>query len=179
MLREARVRVGRAREDVANALSLLEPYLRQDNDDEMTSTSTEQRGLPLKELNKLLTTSPAIRALEEDAVVIDALTSKSAPLNDTEKRAWSSVNAEEWLTQSSTTTLPLTKRPNDFLCAVFSCYNDPRAPPSTEMLLTLRLAKDGVKMGLRNDARITAVGLTASLTDVLEKMDDYLAVVDG
>ena len=179
MLREARARVGRAREDVANALSLLEPYLRQE-DDEMTSPSISGDGrLPLKELNKLLTTSPAIRALEEDAVVIDALTSKSAPLDDTEKRAWSSVNAEEWLTQSSTTTLPLTKRPNDFLCAVFSCYNDPRAPPSTEMLLTLRLAKDGVKMGLRNDARITAVGLTASLTDVLEKMDDYLAFVDG
>ena len=179
MLREARARVGRAREDVANALSLLEPYLRQE-DNEMTSPSTSGDGrLPLKELNKLLTTSPAIRALEEDAVVIDALTSKSAPLDDTEKRAWSSVNADEWLTQSSTTTLPLTKRPNDFLCAVFSCYNDPRAPPSTEMLLTLRLAKDGVKMGLRNDARITAVGLTASLTDVLEKMDDYLAVVDG
>lgn len=182
MLREARARVGRAREDVASALSLLEPYLRQEEDDDETMTSTfteQQRGLPLKELNKLLTTSPAIRALEEDAVVIDALTSKSVPLNDTEKRAWSSVNAEEWLTQSSTTTLPMTRRPNDFLCAVFSCYNDPRAPPSTEMLLTLRLAKDGVKMGLRNDARITAVGLTASLTDVLEKMDDYLAVVDG
>ena len=54
-----------------------------------------------------------------------------------------------------------------------------RHPWLVEMLLTLRLAKDGVKMGLRNDARITAVGLTASLTDVLEKMDDYLAVVDG
>jgi hypothetical protein len=34
-------------------------------------------------------------------------------------------------------------------------------------------------MGLRNDARITAGGLTASLTDVLEKMDDYLSLVDG
>ena len=182
MLREARARVGRAREDVAKALKLLEPYVRDDDDDDdatsSSSSSEERRTLPLKELNALLATSPAIRALEEDAVVIDALTSKAAPLDDVEKRAWNSVNAEEWLTQSSTTTLPA-KRPNDFLCAVFSCYNDPRAPPSTEMLLTLRLAKDGVKMGLRNDARITAGGLTASLTDVLEKMDDYLSLVDG
>ena len=177
MLREARARVGRAREDVAKALKLLEPYVRDDDDDD-DATSSSSRTLPLKELNALLATSPAIRALEEDAVVIDALTSKAAPLDDVEKRAWNSVNAEEWLTQSSTTTLPA-KRPNDFLCAVFSCYNDPRAPPSTEMLLTLRLAKDGVKMGLRNDARITAGGLTASLTDVLEKMDDYLSLVDG
>ena len=177
MLREARARVGRAREDVANALKLLEPYLRDDDDDD-DATSSSSRTLPLKELNALLATSPAIRALEEDAVVIDALTSKAAPLDDVEKRAWNSVNAEEWLTQSSTTTLPA-KRPNDFLCAVFSCYNDPRAPPSTEMLLTLRLARDGVKMGLRNDARITAGGLTASLTDVLEKMDDYLSLVGG
>ena len=182
MLREARARVGRAREDVAKALKLLEPYVRDDDDDDdatsSSSSSSERRTLPLKELNALLATSPAIRALEEDAVVIDALTSKAAPLDDVEKRAWNSVNAEEWLTQSSTTTLPA-KRPNDFLCAVFSCYNDPRAPPSTEMLLTLRLAKDGVKMGLRNDARITPGGLTASLTDVLEKMDDYLSLVDG
>ena len=177
MLREARARVGRAREDVAKALKLLEPYVRDDDDDD-DATSSSSRTLPLKELNALLATSPAIRALEEDAVVIDALTSKAAPLDDVEKRAWNSVNAEEWLTQSSTTTLPA-KRPNDFLCAVFSCYNDPRAPPSTEMLLTLRLAKDGVKMGLRNDARITPGGLTASLTDVLEKMDDYLSLVDG
>ena len=177
MLREARARVGRAREDVAKALKLLEPYVRDDDDDD-DATSSSSRTLPLKELNALLATSPAIRALEEDAVVIDALTSKAAPLDDVEKRAWNSVNAEEWLTQSSTTTLPA-KRPNDFLCAVFSCYNDPRAPPSTEMLLTLRLARDGVKMGLRNDARITAGGLTASLTDVLEKMDDYLSLVDG
>ena len=177
MLREARARVGRAREDVAKALELLEPYLRDDDDDD-DATSSSSRTLPLKELNALLATSPAIRALEEDAVVIDALTSKAAPLDDVEKRAWNSVNAEEWLTQSSTTTLPA-KRPNDFLCAVFSCYNDPRAPPSTEMLLTLRLARDGVKMGLRNDARITAGGLTASLTDVLEKMDDYLSLVGG
>ena len=177
MLREARARVGRAREDVAKALKLLEPYVRDDDDDD-DATPSLSRTLPLKELNALLATSPAIRALEEDAVVIDALTSKAAPLDDVEKRAWNSVNAEEWLTQSSTTTLPA-KRPNDFLCAVFSCYNDPRAPPSTEMLLTLRLAKDGVKMGLRNDARITAGGLTASLTDVLEKMDDYLSLVDG
>ena len=43
-----------------------------------------------------------------------------------------------------TTTLPMAKRPNDFLCAVFSCYNDPRAPPSTDALLSLRLTRDGV-----------------------------------
>ena len=46
----------------------------------------------------------------------------------------------------------MAKRPNDFLCAVFSCYNDPRAPPSTDALLSLRLTRDGVRMGARGDS---------------------------
>jgi hypothetical protein len=47
--------------------------------------------------------------------------------------------------------------------AVFSCFNDPRAPPSTDLLLSLRLLGDGVSMGLRGDARINSEGLGFSV----------------
>jgi hypothetical protein len=107
-------------------------------------------------------------------VALDAV-AKARPLEDWEREAWRGVREDEWLTQSQTTTLPMAKRPNDFLCFVFSCYNDPRAPASTEVLLTMRLAKDGVAMGQRGDKRITDLGLAASLDDVLEKLDAYLA----
>lgn len=36
---------------------------------------------------------------------------------------------------------------NDFLCFVFLCYNDFRVSVSMEVLLTMRLVKDGVAMG--------------------------------
>jgi hypothetical protein len=48
------------------------------------------------------------------------------------------------------------------------CLADPRAPPSTDVLLSLRLLGDGVAMGLRGDDRITSEGLTLSVEDVSE-----------
>ena len=71
------------------------------------------------------------------------------------------------------------ERTNDFLCFVFSCFNDPRAPPSTDALLSLRLLTDGVAMGLRGDERITAEGLTLSVQDVREKLAAYADVVEA
>ena len=65
------------------------------------------------------------------------------------------------------------------LCFVFSCFNDPRAPPSTDALLSLRLLTDGVAMGLRGDERITAEGLTLSVQDVREKLAAYADVVEA
>ena len=131
---------------------------------------------PLREIASLLNTD-AVKRLEKNAVVIDAAVVRE-PLAEEERLAWRDVRDEEWLTTRSTTTLPMAKRPNDFLCAVFSCYNDPRAPPSTDALLSLRLTRDGVRMGARGDSRITAVGLAASLDDALEKLDALLALVD-
>ena len=131
---------------------------------------------PLREIASLLNTD-AVKRLEKNAVVIDAAVVRE-PLAEEERLAWRDVRDEEWLTTRSTTTLPMAKRPNDFLCDVFSCYNDPRAPPSTDALLSLRLTRDGVRMGARGDSRITAVGLAASLDDALEKLDALLALVD-
>ena len=34
------------------------------------------------------------------------------------------------------------ERPNEFLCFLFSCFNDPTAPPSTDILLSLKLLED-------------------------------------
>ena len=132
--------------------------------------------VPLPEISSLLN-ADAVKRLEKNAVVIDAAVVRE-PLAEEERLAWRDVRDEEWLTTRSTTTLPMAKRPNDFLCAVFSCYNDPRAPPSTDALLSLRLTRDGVRMGARGDSRITAVGLAASLDDALEKLDALLALVD-
>lgn len=56
---------------------------------------------------------------------------------------------------------------------------DPRAPASTDVLLSLKLFGDGVSMGLRGDKRITAEGLTLSADDVVEKLNAYLDVVEA
>lgn len=159
--REARARVAEARATLDASL--------EDED------AANANAPPLREIASLLN-DDAVKRLEANAIVIDAAVA-SAPLTEEERLAWRGVRDDEWLTTRSTTRLPA-KRPNDFLCAVFSCYNDPRAPPSTDALLSLRLTKDGVRMGLRGDSRITAVGLAASLDDVLEKLDALLALVD-
>jgi hypothetical protein len=169
--RAAREEVRAAREDVATARAALGDV---DADaDASADAPSVSKPLPLKEIAAALNTS-AVKNLERNAVALDAV-AKARPLEDWEREAWRGVREDEWLTQSQTTTLPMAKRPNDFLCFVFSCYNDPRAPASTEVLLTMRLAKDGVAMGQRGDKRITDLGLAASLDDVLEKLDAYLA----
>lgn len=71
------------------------------------------------------------------------------------------------------------ERPNEFLCFLFSCFNDPTAPPSTDMLLSLKLLEDWVDMGLRGDARINAEGLMYSVSDVSDKLEGYLAFLEG
>ena len=46
------------------------------------------------------------------------------------------------------------------------------------MILSLKLLSDGVDMGLRGDARISAEGLILSLDDALEKVNSYLELVN-
>ena len=46
-------------------------------------------------------------------------------------------------------------------------------------MLSLRLLRDCVAMGLRWDERITAEGLMLSVEDAQEKLDAFIAVVDG
>jgi hypothetical protein len=47
------------------------------------------------------------------------------------------------------------------------------------MLLSLKLLEDGVDMGLRGDARINAEGLMYSVSDVSDKLEGYLAFLEG
>ena len=134
---------------------------------------------PLREMKKRLS-SGAIADLPAAATRLDRFI--DAPdLEDWEQAVWSSVSEE---TRGSRDIGSITgkrlgnvERTNDFLCFVFSCFNDPRAPPSTDALLSLRLLTDGVAMGLRGDNRVTAEGLTYSVEDVREKLDAYVDVV--
>ena len=134
---------------------------------------------PLREMKKRLS-SGAIADLPAAATRLDRFI--DAPdLEDWEQAVWSSVSEE---TRGSRDIDSVTgkrlgnvERTNDFLCFVFSCFNDPRAPPSTDALLSLRLLNDGVAMGLRGDDRVTAEGLTYSVEDVREKLDAYVDVV--
>lgn len=136
---------------------------------------------PLKDLKKRLS-SGAVADLPAAAVRLDRFI--DAPeLEDWEEAVWTSVSEE---TRGSRDIQGVTgrrlgnvERTNDFLCFVFSCFNDPRAPPSTDALLSLRLLSDGVAMGLRGDERITAEGLTFSVQDVREKLAAYTDVVEA
>lgn len=135
---------------------------------------------PLREMRKRLA-SGALSDLPAAATRLDRFI--DAPdLQDWEQVVWSSVSEE---TRGSRDTNAETgkrlggvERTNDFLCFVFSCFNDPRAPPSTDALLSLRLLSDGIGMGLRGDTRITSQGLTYSVQDVREKLNAYVALVE-
>ena len=119
--------------------------------------------------------------LSDAALELDSLID-STPLEDWETTAWTSVLEEtqgsNYRNIDSRWRIPGVKRTNAWLCLVFSCFNDPRAPPSTDMILSLKLLSDGVDMGLRGDARISAEGLILSLDDALEKVNSYLELVN-
>ena len=136
--------------------------------------------LPLRDLKRRLGAG-ALADFPAAATRLDRFI--DAPeLQDWEEAVWTSVSEE---TRGSRDIDAVTgkrlrgvERTNDFLCFVFSCFNDPRAPASTDVLLSLKLLGDGVQMGLRGDERITAEGLTLSVQDVREKLDAFLDVVE-
>ena len=136
--------------------------------------------LPLKDMKRRITFGP-LSQLSDAALKLDSLID-STPLEDWETTAWTSVIEEtqgsNYRNRDSRWRIPGVKRTNAFLCLVFSCFNDPRAPPSTDMILSLKLLSDGVDMGLRGDARISAEGLILSLDDALEKVNSYLELVN-
>mmetsp|Transcript_1321 Transcript_1321/g.5403 ORF Transcript_1321/g.5403 Transcript_1321/m.5403 type:complete len:97 (-) Transcript_1321:109-399(-) len=66
------------------------------------------------------------------------------------------------------------ERPNEIVCNVFSCMDDPRAPASTDLLLSYKMLEQGAGMGARGDKRVTAAGLLSNVVDVGMKFDDYL-----
>lgn len=146
----------------------------------LKTSSTIGTSLPLKELKSRLTAG-SLSELPDVVLKLDRLID-STPLEDWETTAWTSVLEEtqgsNFRNRSPRWHIPGVERTNDFLCAVFSCFNDPRAPPSTDMMLSLKLLSEGVNMGLRGDPRISAEGLILSLDDVLEKVNAYVNLVD-
>jgi len=64
-------------------------------------------------------------------------------------------------------------------CLSFECAYDGRAPPSESLLGCLRNFEDGLALGMKGNARITAVGLGGNADDMLEKLDSYLSQVQG
>ena len=145
----------------------------------LKTSSTIGTSLPLKELKSRLTAG-SLSELPDVVLKLDRLID-STPLEDWETTAWTSVLEETQGSNFRNRTgwnIPGVERTNDFLCAVFSCFNDPRAPPSTDMMLSLKLLSEGVNMGLRGDSRISAEGLILSLDDVLEKVNAYVDLVD-
>ena len=146
----------------------------------LKTSSTIGTSLPLKELKSRLTAG-SLSELPDVVLKLDRLID-STPLEDWETTAWTSVLEEtqgsNFRNRSPRWHIPGVERTNAFVCLVFSCFNDPRAPPSTDMMLSLKLLSDGVNMGLRGDPRISAEGLILSLDDVLEKVNAYVNLVD-
>ena len=64
--------------------------------------------------------------------------------------------------------------PDDPLCLVYSCVNDPRAPPSIDVLYALKLLDEG----LATDG-VTATGLLANAEDAADKLRAYVRLVDA
>ena len=136
---------------------------------------------PLQDLKLRLRSKPLLD-LTSAAQKIDKYID-IVPLDNWEEVIWMSMEDDRYGYRSdrkmSARRLPGIERPNDFLCFLFSCFNDPRAPPSTNMLLSLKLLEDGVDMGIRGDRRINAEGLSSSVSDVKEKLEAYLTFLES
>ena len=62
--------------------------------------------------------------------------------------------------------------PDDPLCLIYSCVNDPRAPPSIDVLYALKLLDEGLAT-----AGVTAPGLAGNCQDAADKLSVYRALV--
>jgi len=68
--------------------------------------------------------------------------------------------------------------PNEFLCAVFSCFNDPRQGAAVDARLSFKMLEDGLAMAERGDPRVTADGLSQNVADVREKLSLLSATLE-
>ncbi|QDZ18085.1 hypothetical protein HOP50_01g05890 [Chloropicon primus] len=66
--------------------------------------------------------------------------------------------------------------PNDFVCAILSCINDPRTVPSTDVVLTKKMLDEGLGMGSVADPRITSEGILGNIDDLSEKLTSYVTL---
>mmetsp|Transcript_5402 Transcript_5402/g.9711 ORF Transcript_5402/g.9711 Transcript_5402/m.9711 type:complete len:402 (-) Transcript_5402:160-1365(-) len=63
--------------------------------------------------------------------------------------------------------------PDDRLCLIYSCVNDPNAPPSINALYALKLLHVGLGFGADGNEKVTPQGLLYNVDDALEKIADY------
>jgi hypothetical protein len=68
--------------------------------------------------------------------------------------------------------VPNFDNPDDPLCLIYSCVNDPRAPPSIDTLYALKLLDEGFAT-----KGVTARGLSGNCRDAAEKLRAYQNVV--
>jgi hypothetical protein len=62
--------------------------------------------------------------------------------------------------------------PDDPLCLIYSCVNDPRAPPSIDVLYALKLLDEGLAT-----EKVTAFGLMGNCQDAADKLLAYQTLV--
>lgn len=62
--------------------------------------------------------------------------------------------------------------PDDPLCLIYSCVNDPRAPPSIDVLYALKLLDEGLAT-----EKVTAFGLVLNCQDAADKLLAYQTLV--
>jgi hypothetical protein len=66
---------------------------------------------------------------------------------------------------------------DDKLCLIYSCVNDPSAPPSIDTLYALKLFDEGLKEGA-NGKFVTRDGFYEVCSDVLEKLQTYELLIE-
>ena len=67
--------------------------------------------------------------------------------------------------------------PNEIVCAVLSCVNDPRMVPSTDVVLTRKMLDEGLRMGAASDPRVTPDSILLVIDDLNDKLVAYIDFV--
>ena len=67
---------------------------------------------------------------------------------------------------------------DDKLCLIYSCVNDPSAPPSIDVLYALKLFDEGLKEAAKKGKNVTRDGLCEVAKDALVKLQTYENVVE-
>mmetsp|Transcript_21935 Transcript_21935/g.36614 ORF Transcript_21935/g.36614 Transcript_21935/m.36614 type:complete len:106 (+) Transcript_21935:2-319(+) len=99
-------------------------------------------------------------------------------MEEWEEQAWDTMGYMEAPTGYRKVVTPI-GRTNAFLCLVLACFNDPRAPASTDTLLSLKMLTEGIRLGRQGDARVRAEGLLSNVEDILQKLDYFLGLIES
>ena len=96
-----------------------------------------------------------------------------APLDVIDEQVWRSMPNDEDAEGEKRRTVKVPFGPNGVLCVIFSCVNDPRMMPSTDLLLTKQMLDTGLRMGMSKDRRITNQGILSNIDDLESKLVAY------